>query len=115
MALRTIDPDPALVAAIHAALSSLLRLPEIRRRRLGRIGVPAALSLPHNVYSLELDRLVDSAPEHALESAEPVAQRFLVVDATGVVASVEIAAANGTGLSFTEGPYDEETARMIGA
>jgi hypothetical protein len=115
MALHTIDPDPALVAAINAALSKLLELPEVRRRRLGRIGVPAALTLPHNVYSLGLDRLADSAPEQALESVEPVAQRFLLVDAAGVVASVEIAAADGTGLSFTEGPYDAQTARLISA
>jgi hypothetical protein len=112
MAIRAGDTPDGAVETVERHLSELAARPHFRGvRRLQTVDpTDVALSAPHAVYHLGLDQLSGGA---GLDTAEPVADRFLVMGANETVASAELA--RGGGFQATEGPYAEATAAAIRA
>jgi hypothetical protein len=109
MAIRSLDVSADKVEAVQEHVAEVGARPEFSGRALG--GSPPAdrwLSVPHHVYSAGVDEL---AAGRGLSGTEPVAVRFLVMDGARAVASVERDAEGG--VSSTEGPFAEATARAI--
>jgi hypothetical protein len=110
MTLRPAEPSPEVVETVRSHLSALAARPEFQRRGMA-LSEPARLELavPHDVYSLGLDRLAAGA---SLQDAEPVGQRFLVVDGDTPVSSAEVTP-EGEDFQANEGPFVAATLAAV--
>jgi hypothetical protein len=110
MTIRPIDVSRESLEAVREHLSEVGARPECPERGLTE-SVPRGVSLSaaHEVYSAGVDEL---AAGGGLASAAPVARGFLVMDGPNAVASVE-QDTEGGGVSSTEGPFADATARAI--
>lgn len=111
MTLRTVEPSPEAIATIRSHLTDLAARPQFRHRLLAQAEpTGVALAVPHDVYTIGLDRLAEGV---GIERAEVVGQRFLVLDDDRPVASAELA--TGGGFESNEGPFVGATAEAIRA
>jgi hypothetical protein len=113
MILETAEPDKDVV---DLALAELPRLREMPRLKLDTLDPDtAALIAPHHVYVLRLDEILQAKDAMAalIHARRPVATRFLVRDATHVVAAVEVGDATGSGLAVNTGDYVSGTVFAI--
>jgi hypothetical protein len=110
MTLRLPAVSEDSVEAVRSRLSGLAGRTAFPERALGRADPGrVALTMPHDVYDLGLDRLAAGA---TLADATVVGRRFLVLDGDAPIASAELA---GEGAEFqaTEGPFVAATASAI--
>jgi hypothetical protein len=110
MTIRPAEPSQESLDAVREHLTDVAGRPEFPERGLTE-SAPRGVSLSaaHDVYSASVDRLAAGA---GLASATPVARAFLVMDGPDAVASVE-QDTEGGGVSSTEGPFAEATAKAI--
>jgi hypothetical protein len=110
MTLRVAEPSPEVVETVRSNLSALAARPEYRRRGVAQ-SEPSELELavPHDVYTLGLDRLAAGA---SIQDAAPVGQRFLVVDGDRPVSSAEVTPEGGD-FQANEGPFVAATLAAI--
>ncbi len=112
MTLHTPDLSEPALRAIQDGVDRLASRPEYADRALGGAD-PASLeaAVPHDVYTLGLEAV---AAGEALDAAEPVGRRVLVMEGDRAIASAELADPDGGGgFSATEGPYTEATADAV--
>jgi hypothetical protein len=110
MTLRPAEPSPEVVETVRSHLSALAARPEFQRRGMA-LSEPSDLELavPHDVYTLGLDRLSAGA---SIRDAEAVGQRFLVVDGDTPVSSAEVTREGGD-FQANEGPFVAATLAAI--
>ena len=112
MTIRPVETSQESVDAVREHLTAVAGRPEFPERALTESATRGvSLSAAHDVYSPGVDEL---AAGGGLASATPVARAFLVMDGPNAVASVE-QNTEGGGVSSTEGPFAEATARAIAA
>jgi hypothetical protein len=112
MTLRVATTTPETVEVIRSRLSELAGRTAYQDRALSRAH-PAGLALaaPHDVYALGLDEVAEGA---TLAAARMVGHRFLVLDGSKAIASVEVSDREARfGFQANEGPYVEATAIAI--
>jgi hypothetical protein len=110
MTIRPVEVSQESVDAVREHLEAVAGRPEFPERALTESATRGvSLSAAHDVYSAGVDQL---AAGRGLASATPVARAFLVMDGPNAVASVE-QDTEGGGVSSTEGPFAEATARAI--
>jgi hypothetical protein len=110
MTIRPVETSQESVDAVREHLTAVAGRPEFPERALTESATRGvSLSAAHDVYSPGVDEL---AAGGGLASATPVARAFLVMDGPNAVASVE-QNTEGGGVSSTEGPFAEATARAI--
>jgi hypothetical protein len=110
MTLRPAEPSPEVVETVRSHLSALAERPEFQRRGMaGSEPSRLELAVPHDVYSLGLDQLSAGA---TIQDAEPVGQRFLVVDGDTPVSSAEVTPEGGA-FQANEGPFVAATLAAI--
>lgn len=110
MTIKAVEMSQESVDAVREHLAAVAGRPEFPERALTE-SAPRGVSLSaaHDVYSAGVDEL---AAGGGLASATPVARGFLVMDGPNAVASVE-QDTEGGGVSSTEGPFAEATAKAI--
>jgi hypothetical protein len=110
MTIRSLKVSKDSLEAVQQHLADVAVRSEFPERALGGAAPhERELSAAHDVYSPGVDEL---AKGRGLSDAKPVAKEFLVMEGPSAVASVEQEAAGG-GVSSTEGPFVEATARAI--
>jgi hypothetical protein len=110
MTIRPVEASQESVDAVREHLTAVAGRPEFPERALTESATRGvSLSAAHDVYSPGVDELAAGA---GLASVTPVARAFLVMDGPNAVASVE-QNTEGGGVSSTEGPFAEATARAI--
>ena len=110
MTLRPARPSPDVVDTVRSHLSSLAAQPEFPKRGLTQSEFSRLeLAVPHDVYTLGLEELSVGASIH---QAQPVGQRFLVMDGDTPVSSAEVTPEGG-GFQANEGPFVAATAEAI--
>jgi hypothetical protein len=110
MTIRPAEVSKESVEAVREHLSEIAARPEFPERALtGSAPWAVSLSAAHEVYSAGVDEL---AAGRGLASASPVAHGFLVMEGSNAIASVE-QDTEGGGVSSTEGPFADATARAI--
>jgi hypothetical protein len=110
MTIRPVETSQESVDAVREHLEAVAGRPEFPERALTESATTGvSLSAAHDVYSAGVDEL---AAGGGLASATAVARAFLVMDGPNAVASVE-QDTEGGGVSSTEGPFAEATARAI--
>jgi hypothetical protein len=112
MTLRFATATPESVEAVRSHLSELAGRTAFPDRALSRADLTGlALAAPHDVYAVGLDDVVEGA---TLDAARMVGRRFLVLDGSKAIASVEVADRDArSGFQANEGPYVEATAVAI--
>ena len=112
MTLRPAELSDSALETIRGGVARLADRPEYRDRALGAARAePLELAAPHDVYTLGLDALAEGT---GLEAAKPVGRRVLIMRAQEPVATAELDDPDGAGgLTATEGPFTEATARAI--
>jgi hypothetical protein len=110
MTLRPAEPSPEVVETVRSHLAALAERPEYQGRGVAQ-SEPSELELavPHDVYTLGLDRLAAGV---SIRDAEPVGQRFLVLDGDTPISSAEVTPEGGD-FQANEGPYVAATAAAI--
>jgi hypothetical protein len=110
MTIRPVEVSQESVEAVREHLSAVGARPEFPERALTE-SAPRGVSISaaHEVYSAGVDELAAGA---GLANATPVARAFLVMDGSNAVASVE-QDIEGGGVSSTEGPFTDATAKAI--
>jgi hypothetical protein len=110
MTLRAAQPAPEVVDAVREQLAALADRPQFPQRALGQAD-PSRLELavPHDVYTIGLDDLARGA---SIQEAEPVGQRFLVMEGDRPVSSAEVTPEGGD-FQANEGPFVSATAAAI--
>jgi hypothetical protein len=114
MPLRAADAPNRVLEEVRSTLNEFakrgrFRTPALARARADRL----TLALPHPVYTLSLQDLVDG---RRLRDARLVAWRYLVEADRTPVASAEVLVAEGkppTFSQFNEGPFVESTAAAL--
>lgn len=112
MTLRPAELSDSALETIRDGVARLADRPEYRDRALGAARAePLELVAPHDVYTLGLDALAEGT---GLGAAQPVGRRVLIMRAQEPVATAELDDPDGAGgLTATEGPFTEATAKAI--
>jgi hypothetical protein len=111
MTLRPIVAEPAVVDAIRTQLPRLVSSPVAGDGVRAAVASPAvALAAAHRVYALGLEPI---AAGHGMERAVPVAVRFLLMDGSSAVASVEKVDAPDHGVRLLGGSHAKVLADTI--